>query len=146
MDAISDLLRRDEVRLLTLIGTAGVGKTRLALQAAVQLGSFFSGGQCFVALDQVSSPDAVLPALAQSLNIQEEKERSLLEQVKAILREQAMLLILDNFEQVLPASLLITDLLAACPKLKVLVTSRIMLKPVWTLPKSPGSNSVASLQ
>jgi len=125
--AVSDLLCQTDVRMVTLIGTAGVGKTRLALQVATQLGPQFNDGVCFVALDQAVNADALQQALAQALNIQEEKERSLFEQVKAALREQTLLLILDNFEQVLPASLEVAALLAACPKLKALVTSRAML-------------------
>ena len=125
--AVSDLLCQEDVRMVTLMGTAGVGKTRLALQVASQLSSLFNDGVCFVPLEQVSNAKAFQQALAQALNIQEEKERSLFEQVKAALREQTLLLILDNFEQVLPASLEVAALLAACPKLKVLVTSRAML-------------------
>ena len=125
--SVCGLLKRSDVRMLTLIGTAGVGKTRLALQVAAQLSSQFSDGLCFVALDQVSSIEAVHPALAQALNVQEEKEQALFDQVKAVLRDLSLLLILDSFERVLPASLEVADLLAACPKLKVLVTSRVML-------------------
>jgi predicted ATPase/class 3 adenylate cyclase len=125
--AVSDLLRRIDVRMVTLMGTAGVGKTRLALQVATRLGPLFNDGVCFVALDQAGNADALQQSLAQALNIQEEKEHSLFEQVKAALRDQTLLLILDNFEQVLPTSLEVAALLAACPKLKVLVTSRAML-------------------
>ena len=125
--AVCNLLRRAEVRLLTLIGTAGVGKTRLALQAAAMLAGQFADGVSFVALDQLSDADGVVPAIAQALTIQEEKGHSLVEQVKMVLREQSLLLVLDNFEQVLPARLVVAELLAGCPKLKVLVTSRVML-------------------
>ena len=125
--AVCDLLKRADVRMLTLIGAAGVGKTRLALRVAAQLSSQFSDGLCFVALDQVSGVEVIHPALAQALNVQEEKEHSLFDQVKAALRDLSLLLILDNFERILPASLEVADLLAACPGLKVLVTSRVML-------------------
>jgi len=124
---VSNLLRRADVRLVTLMGTAGVGKTRLALQVADQLHSLFTDGIYFVPLDQLSSAEAVLPMLAQMLNIQEEKELPLLEQVRAVLRNQSLLLILDNFEQVLAARRIIADVLATSLKLKVLVTSRVML-------------------
>ncbi len=124
---VCDLLKRADVRMLTLIGTAGVGKTRLALRVADRLSSQFSDGLCFVDLDRVSGVEAVHAALAQALNVQEEKELSQFDQVKAALRDLSLLLILDNFERVLPASLEVADLLAACPKLKVLVTSRVML-------------------
>ena len=127
VSAACNLLRRAEVRLLTLIGAAGVGKTRLALQVAEALAEQFADGASFVALDQVSDADGVVPAIAQALTFQEEKSHSLVEQVKMALREQALLLVLDNFEQVMPARLAVAELLAGCPKLKVLVTSRVML-------------------
>jgi predicted ATPase/class 3 adenylate cyclase len=127
VSAACNLLRRAEVRLLTLIGTAGVGKTRLALQVAEALAEQFTDGASFVALDQVSDADGVVPAIAQALTIQEEKGHSLVEQLKMALREQVLLLVLDNFEQVMPARLAVAELLAGCPKLKVLVTSRVML-------------------
>lgn len=127
VSAACNLLRRAEVRLLTLIGTAGVGKTRLALQAAAALAEQFTDGVSFVALDQVSNADGVVPAIAQALTIQEEKGHSLVEQLKMGLREQSFLLVLDNFEQVMPARLVVAELVAGCPKLKVLVTSRVML-------------------
>ena len=125
--AVSDLLCRADVRMVTLMGTAGVGKTRLALQVATQLSPLFNDGVCFVPLDQAGNADALQQALAQALNIQEEKEHPLFEQVKDALRDQTLLLVLDNFEQVLPASREVAALLAACPKLKSLVTSRAML-------------------
>jgi predicted ATPase/class 3 adenylate cyclase len=125
--AICAQLRRKVMRLLTLIGTAGVGKTRLALRVATELIDQFADGIYFVALEQFSDTDEVIIAIAQAVGVQQEKGRSLLEQVKETLHGQSILLVLDNFEQVLSASLVISDLLASCPKLKVLVTSRIML-------------------
>jgi len=154
VSAACNLLRRAEVRLLTLIGTAGVGKTRLALQVAEALAEQFADGASFVALDQVSDADGVVPAIAQALTIQEEKGHSLVEQLKMALREQVLLLVLDNFEQVMPARLVVAELLAGCPKLKVLVTSRVMLHlqaehlfevPPLPLPESGQRRDVGAL-
>jgi len=127
VETVSKLLREADVRLLTLIGTAGVGKTRLALQVAAVVAEQFAGGVSFAALDQLSDADGVLPAIAQALDVQERRDAPLSEQVRAALREQPCLLILDNFEQVLPARQVIINLLAGCPQLKVLVTSRVLL-------------------
>ena len=127
ISTICNQLRRTEVRLLTLIGAAGVGKTRLVLQVVTKLTDLFVDSICFVALEQLKDNTGVIAAIAQALAIQEEKSASLIEQVKNILREQSVLLVLDNFEQVLPARLLIADLLASCPTLKILVTSRVIL-------------------
>ncbi len=129
---ICDLLRREQVRLLTLLGTAGVGKTRLALQVASRLAqeaehSPFEDGMAFVALDQVSEPEGVIAAIAGAINAQEEKGYTLFERVKLALQDRSLLLILDNFEQVVAARKSLVDLLAACPGLKMLVTSRSML-------------------
>jgi class 3 adenylate cyclase len=120
-------LRRTAVRLLTLMGAAGVGKTRLALQVIAELTDLFVDNICFVALEQLRDTDGVISAIAKTLGIQEEKGSSLIEQVKSTLREQSVLLVLDNFEQVLSARLAIADLLAGCPNLKVLITSRVIL-------------------
>src|SRR5579883_2781877 len=132
VEAICDLLHREQVRLLTLLGTAGVGKTRLALQVASRLAqeaehSPFEDGMAFVALDQVSEPEGVIAAIAGAINAQEEKGYALFELVKLALQDRSLLLILDNFEQVVAARKSLVDLLAVCPGLKMLVTSRSML-------------------
>ena len=127
IDTICAQLRRSDVRLLTLIGTAGVGKTRLALQVATLLTDQFEDGVCFVALEQYNDVDEVVTAVAQALGIQQGKGGSLLDQVKEALSGLSILLVFDNFEQVLPARMELADHLASCPKLKVLVTSREML-------------------
>ena len=127
INTISTQLRRSDVRLLTLIGTAGVGKTRLALQVATTFTNYFEGGVCFVALEQYSDADEVVIAIAQALGVQQGKGDSLIGQVKETLRGLSILLVLDNFEQVLPARTQLADLLSSCPRLKVLVTSREML-------------------
>ena len=127
INTISTQLRRSDVRLLTLIGTAGVGKTRLALQVATTFTHYFEDGICFVALEQYNDADEVVSAVAQALGIQQGRGDSLIEQVKETLQGVSILLVLDNFEQVLPARVKVADLLASCPNLKVLVTSREVL-------------------
>jgi predicted ATPase/DNA-binding CsgD family transcriptional regulator len=121
------LLQRSEVRLLTLVGTAGVGKTRLALQVAFDLLESFPDGVFFVALAPLRDPDLVLPTVAQALGLRVTGDQPILEALKANLRDRSCLLVLDNFEQVVSAASQLPELLRACPDVKLLVTSREVL-------------------
>lgn len=124
---LAALVAQPTCRLLTLVGPGGVGKTRLSLELATHLQAHFDDGAYVVELAAIQDPALVAPTIAQTLGILEQGERAAAERLKGWLGDKHLLLVLDNFEQVLPAAALVRDLLASTPRLTVLVTSRIPL-------------------
>jgi predicted ATPase/DNA-binding CsgD family transcriptional regulator/transcriptional regulator with XRE-family HTH domain len=138
LDTIVRSLVAGDTRLLTLTGPAGVGKTRLALAAAARLtedisqsADRFRDGVTWVDLAPIRDPDLALGAIARALGLLDVGSRPALERLAESLRDRRQLLALDNVEQILPAAASLSDLLAACPGLALLVTSRVPLRLRW---------------
>ena len=122
--ALRTILQRDDVRFVTLTGAGGTGKTRLAIAVAAEMGDAFPDGVVFVDLSPLTDPTLVVPTIATSLGVREVVDQSLSETLSSFLTSKQLLLVLDNCERILAAAPDITTLLAACPGLSVLATSR----------------------
>lgn len=131
LDAVSALLTHAGARLVTLTGPAGAGKTRLALAVAARLERGYRDGVVFVDLSALRDPQLVVPALARALHLPERGGRSLQQVVQDHLRERNLLLVIDNWEQVLEAAPSLSALLEDCDKIGVLATSREPLRLRW---------------
>jgi hypothetical protein len=127
LSEVRERLLSPEVRLLTLTGL-GAGKTRVGLQAAADLLEEFEDGVFFVTLATLTDPTLVAPTLTQTLGVAESREKHPEDALREFLRDRELLLLMDNFEQVLEATLLLEELLAAAPRLKILATSRAALR------------------
>src|SRR5438270_4049363 len=141
--AVVRLLRREKVRLVTFTGPGGTGKTRLALQVASclrallagkgskrgakELRDVFAGGVIFVSLASLNDPMLVIPTIARALGIRDNMGQPVFARLVEVLQQKQVLLLLDNFEQIVEAAPQVADLLTSCPQLKLLVTSREVL-------------------
>ena len=150
--ALKDFILNPDVRLVTLLGPGGTGKTRLSLQVAQEALDHFSQGVFFIALADDTDANQFVSRVAQQLEVRE-GGRPLLENIKDYLRDKHLLLVLDNFEQLVSTAPIVAEMLAAAPQLKILTTSRIALQlhgereypvPPLNLPK-PGDISVEDL-
>jgi predicted ATPase/DNA-binding SARP family transcriptional activator len=128
LETLTELLTRDDARVVTLTGPGGTGKTRLALAAAQRAAASFESGAYFVSLVEADEPALVLPAIAAALGLEESASRPVAQLLAAALAERELLLVLDNFEHALPAARHIADLLAEAARLTILVTSRASLR------------------
>jgi predicted ATPase/DNA-binding XRE family transcriptional regulator/Tfp pilus assembly protein PilF len=128
LEEVGGFLGHPQTRLLTLTGTGGVGKTRLAIETVRETARLFPNGAVFVALAPLGDPDLVLPTVARSLGLREMGGRGPREVLRAYLREKRFLLALDNFEHVLGAAAEVAALIESCPNLTVLATSRAPLR------------------
>jgi predicted ATPase/DNA-binding NarL/FixJ family response regulator len=127
----SQVLLRDEVRLVTFTGAAGTGKTRLALAMAETLLDVFPEGVYFIDLAHTEDAALVTATIAETLGVRETRDHPLLDRLQEVLFDRQVLLVLDNFEHILAAADQVADLLAMCPDLKILVTSRAPLRLRW---------------
>jgi predicted ATPase/DNA-binding SARP family transcriptional activator len=149
---IAEYLQASDVHLLTIIGPGGIGKTRLVLQAAAQEAFAFRDGACFVPLVEVSAPELVVSAITGALRISFSNSADPRQQLLNYLRNRDLLLVLDGLEHLVEESELVSDLLRACPTLKILATSRegLNLKQEWRLPvqglSSPDLGALADME